>query len=500
MKPDEEDSMRYIAAIDQSTTGTKAMLFDELARPVCRANRTHHQFYPRPGWVEQDASEIFEQSCEALAEVLGQADGEVLALAITNQTGAFVVWDKATGEPVHNIIGWQCMRGSDFCSGLSEEQAALVLERSGTIPSGYLPAAKLAWMLSEIEGMRERAEAGELLFGTIETWLIWKLTGGAVFASDYCNASITQLFCQERLCWDEDLLDLFGVPACMLPELRNADADFGRVCIEGLPDLPITGVIGDSAAALFGQRCLAKGDVKITYGTGSSILMNLGGTAVPPAPGTTTSVGWRAGDDEVTYVWEGTANYTGAAVAWLVDGLGLIESAAASEAVASEVEDAGGVFMVPAFSGLGAPYYDDEAKACILGMRTGTTRAHVVRAALDCIGYQVADLAFSMAQTAGEPIASVHADGGITRNAIAMQFQADILQAPIEVSRVEEQSELGVVLMAGLSCGLFPDNDALMALPFESERYEPAIGADEAASLYAGWQQAVAQARFRGGC
>ena len=491
--------MRYVAAIDQSTTGTKAMLFDEKARPVCRANRTHHQYHPRPGWVEQDASEIFGQTCEALAEALARVDAaNVEALAITCQTGAFVVWDKATGEPVHHIIGWQCARGADFCARLTPEQAELVLERSGTIPSGYLPAAKLAWMFENIDGLRERAEAGEVLFGTIETWLVWKLTGGATFASDYCNASITQLFCQKTLDWDDDLLALFGVPRQMLPALYNADADFGTVAVEGLPALPITGVIGDSAAALFGQRCFDKGDVKITYGTGSSILMNLGDVAVPPAPGTTTSVGWRMGDGEVTYVWEGTANYTGAAVAWLVNDLELIPTAASSQEVAAQVDDAGGVFMVPAFSGLGAPYYDDSCRACILGMRTGTKRVHVVRAALDCIAYQVADLAFSMEQAAGEKISRVMADGGITRNAIVMQFQADLLQAPIEVSFVEEQSELGVVLMAGLARGLWASKDELLGLSFGHDSYAPRMSADVAAEHYAGWQAAVAQARFTG--
>jgi len=491
--------MRYVAAIDQSTTGTKAMLFDEKARPICRANRTHHQYHPRPGWVEQDASEIFGQTCEALAEALGRVDAaSVEALAITVQTGAFVVWDKATGEPVHHIIGWQCARGADFCARLTPEQAELVLERSGTIPSGYLPAAKLAWMFENIEGLHERAEKGEVLFGTIETWLVWKLTGGATFASDYCNASITQLFCQKTLDWDDDLLALFGVPRQMLPALTCADADYGTVAVEGLPALPITGVIGDSAAALFGQRCFDKGDVKITYGTGSSILMNLGDVAVPPAPGTTTSVGWRMGDGEVTYVWEGTANYTGAAVAWLVNDLELIPTAASSQEVAAQVDDAGGVFMVPAFSGLGAPYYDDSCRACILGMRTGTKRVHVVRAALDCIAYQVADLAFSMEQAAGEKISRVMADGGITRNAIVMQFQADLLQAPIEVSFVEEQSELGVVLMAGLARGLWASKDELLGLSFGHDSYAPRMSADVAAEHYAGWQAAVAQARFTG--
>lgn len=491
--------MRYIATIDQSTTGTKAMLFDEAARPVCRADRTHHQYNPRPGWVEQDATEIFGQACEALAEVLGQVGegDEVEALAITVQTGAFVVWDRETGDPVHRIIGWQDNRGQEVCARLDEDEERLVLERSGTVASGYLIASKLAWMFENVEGLRERAERGEVLFGTIETWLIWKLTAGATFASDYCDASITQLLCEETLDWDDDLLRLFGVPRAFLPELKNADADYGRVSVEGLPGLPITGVIGDSAAALFGQRCFSKGDVKITYGTGSSILMNLGPTAVPPAPGTTTSVGWRMGDDEVTYVWEGTANYTGATVAWLVNDLRLIGSAKESAEVASEVPDSGGVYLVPAFSGLGAPYYDSGAKACILGMQVGTRRAHVVRAALDCIAYQVADLANSMAETAGEPIRTVLVDGGITHNDVVMQFQADLLRCPISRSEVEESSELGVALMAGLARGLFADLDAIRALPLEHHTYEPEMDAEEARRRYRGWRDAVAQARFR---
>ena len=283
--------MRYIATIDQSTTGTKAMLFDEQAKPVCRNDLTHHQYYPQPGWVEQDAAEIFQQTCQVLARCLEQVDvRDVMALAITVQTGAFVVWDKTTGDPVYHIIGWQCSRGEEICSRMTEAQAAMVKEKSGTDPSGYLPAAKLQWMLENLPGLRERAEAGEVLFGTIETWLVWKLTGGKVHASDYCNASITQLFNVRELCWDEELLQLFHVPVCMLPELRNADADFGTVAVEGLPPLPITGIIGDSAAALFGQRRFSAGDVKVTYGTGSSILMNLGDNPIPPAPGTTTSI------------------------------------------------------------------------------------------------------------------------------------------------------------------------------------------------------------------
>ncbi len=491
--------MKYIATIDQSTTGTKAMLFNELAAPVCRTDRTHHQYYPQPGWVEQDAAEIFDQTCQVLAECLQQVDiQDVLALAITVQTGAFVVWDKATGVPVHHIIGWQCNRGDEICSRLTPEQAEMVKQKSGTEPSAYLPAAKLQWMLENIEGLRQKAEAGEVLFGTIETWLIWKLTAGKVHASDYCNASITQLFDVKGLCWDEQLLELFRVPRAMLPDLRNADADYGTVDVPGLPPLPITGVIGDSAAALFGQRCFSVGDVKVTYGTGSSILMNLGDNPSPPAPGTTTSIGWRMGNDEVTYVWEGTATHTGAVIAWLSKDLGLIPDAKASEEIAGTVPDCGGVYLVPAFTGLGAPYYDDKADACILGIRSGTQKGHIVRAALDCIAYQVKDLAESMAQTSGSPINHILVDGGITRNALVMQFQTDLLQTPISRSDIEESSELGVALMAGLAIGLYPDKEYLRTLPLGHDTFEPKMSREEAERWYAGWQRAIRQARYRG--
>ena len=491
--------MKYIAAIDQSTTGTKAMLFDELARPVFRTDMTHRQYYPQSGWVEQDAAEIFDQTCRVLAECLKQVDPEdVLALAITVQTGAFVVWDRETGDPVYHIIGWQCNRGEEICRRMSPEQAAMVKEKSGTDPSGYLPAAKLQWMLENMEDLRQRAEKGEVLFGTIETWLVWKLTGGKVHASDYCNASITQLFNVKELCWDEELLELFRVPKAMLPRLLNADADYGKVCVEGLPALPITGVIGDSAAALFGQRCFSVGDVKVTYGTGSSILMNLGNNPTPPAPGTTTSIGWRMGNDEVTYVWEGTATHTGAVVAWLAKDLGLISSAKESEAVARTVPDCGGVYLVPAFTGLGAPYYDEKVNACILGIRSGTRKGHIVRAALDCIAYQVKDLAESMAQTSGSKINHILVDGGITRNELVMQFQTDLLQVPISRSDIEESSELGVVLMAGLAIGLYPDKEYLRTLPLGHDTFTPKMDPQEAERWYQGWQQAIRQARFQG--
>lgn len=488
---------KYILALDQSTTGTKAVLFDDQAHIVTHQQLIHKQYYPHPGWVEQDAGEIFEQTVQVLRSTIdasGVAEADILALAITVQTGAFVVWDRHTGEPVHHIIGWQCNRGEEFCAGLTGAQKALILRQSGTDASAYLPAAKLRWMFDHIEGLRGRAENGDVLFGTIEGWLVWKLTGGRVHAADYCNASITQLFDQEKLDWSDDLLDIFGVPRKMLPALYDADADFGTIDVPGLPKLPITGVIGDSAAALFGQCGFNPGDVKITYGTGSSILMNLGGTPQPPADGMTTSVGWRM-SGKTTYVWEGTAACTGAVIAWLVKDMEMLDNAAQSETVAAQVHDAGGVYLVPAFSGLSTPYRDSNARACIVNMSAGTKKAHVVRAALECIGYQIRDMVESMENQTGEHIPALLVDGGVTRNALLMQFQADILGIPVLRSTAAESSALGVYYMAGLTTGLFPNPEALKTLGEEKQRFNPSMDAQTREALYTGWKKAVQKAR-----
>ncbi len=487
---------RYLAAIDQSTTGTKAVIYDSALRQVARESLNHQQYYPRPGWVEQDAEEIFTQTCEVLRRAItasGAGADNIAALALSVQTGAFVVWDAHTGKPVHHIIGWQCNRGEEFCNSLSDAQREYILKSSGTGASAYLPAAKLAWMFANIDGLHERAERAEVLFGSIESFLAFRLSGGKVHATDYCNASITQLFNNEKLCWDDELLSIFGVPRAMLPEPRDADADFGTVAVDGLPALQITGVLGDSAAALFGQFGFTPGDFKITYGTGSSILLNLGDKFQPPAKGMTTSVGWRS-NNKTVYVWEGTAVCTGAVVSWLVNDMEMLPDAAASESVAAGVADNAGVYLVPAFTGLGTPWSDPAARACIVGMSSGTGRAHVVRAALESIAYQIRDMVESMTARTGEPVPYILVDGGVTKNELLMQFQADILGVPVIRSSAEESSAFGAACVAALASGVCASADALKQLGPARKTFEPQMSRERADELYAGWLRAIEKA------
>ncbi len=490
---------KYILTIDQSTTGTKSVLFDRDGGIVADESLTHRQYYPAPGWVEQDAEEIFDQTTQVIQNVLknsGVSPEDVLALAITVQTGAFVVWDKNTGKPVHHIIGWQCNRGEEICARLSDKEKEIILRKSGTNASPFLPAAKLCWMLEHIDGLAEAAGNGSILFGTIESWLIWKLTGGKTHASDYCNASITQLFDQESTQWDDELLQIFHIPRIILPELYDADAEFGTVDVPGLPPLSITGVIGDSAAALFGQCGFHPGDVKITYGTGSSILMNLGNVPQPPAEGMTTSIGWRWHHGETIYVWEGTAVCTGAVVSWLVSDMEMLSNASQSEEIAGQVADAQGVYLVPAFTGLGTPYRDSAARACITGMSAGTKKAHVVRAALDSIAYQIRDMVESMQRETKEAVPYLLVDGGVTKNALLMQFQSDILGIPVLRSQAKESSALGVFYMAGLSVGLFDNAEQLRTLGEKKQQYEPRMDPETREKLYQGWKKAIRQSRM----
>lgn len=488
---------KYILAIDQSTTGTKAVLFDDKANIIINDNLEHKQYYPKPGWVEQDADEIYENTVQLIKNIVSKTnvnENEIASLAITCQTGAFVVWNKNTGKSIHHIIGWQCNRGEDKINSLSENEKKIILEKSGTEASAFLPAAKTSWMFENIKELKELCEAGEILFGTIESWLIWKLTNKKVHASDYCNASITQLLDQKTLTWDDELLKIFNVPKNILPELYDADADFGMIDVEGLPNLPITGVIGDSAAALFGQCGFNPGDVKITYGTGSSILMNLGDEYQSPAEGMTTSVGWKM-NGKTTYVWEGTAVYTGYVISWLVNDIKLLDNAAQSEEIASDVEDANGVYLVPAFSGLGCPYNDSNARCIITNISTGTKKAHIVRAALDCIAYQIRDMVESMQHKTNEKVPYLLVDGGVTNNKLLMQFQSDILGIPVYRSQAKESSALGVYYVAGLKTGLFTKNE-LFNLNKEKTKYTPTMNNDKKEKLYDGWKKAVEKSRL----
>ena len=489
---------KYILTIDQSTTGTKAVLFDDKAQIVCDKSINHQQFYPEPGFVEQDGDEIYENTIEVLKQTIKEAkvnQDDILALAITCQTGAFVLWDKETGKAIYHIIGWQCNRGKEIVDKLSEKEKEIILEKSGTEASAYLIASKLAWMFKHIDGLKQRCLNNEVLFGTIESWLVYKLTNGKVHASDYCNASITQLLNQKTLTWDDELLEIFNVPKNILPTLYDADANYGYIDVEGLPKLPITGVIGDSAAALFGQCGFNQGDVKITYGTGSSILMNLGDNYQEPATGMTTSIGWVS-KGKVTYVWEGTAVYTGYVVSWLVNDLEILDNANQSEEVAKSVNDANGVYLVPAFSGLGCPYNDFNAKAIISNMTAGTKKAHLVRAALESIAYQIRDMVETMQRKTNEKVPYLLVDGGVTRNKLLMKFQADILGIPVYRSQAKESSALGVYYMAGLTTGMFKSKEELFKLGEEKILFEPTMDNNTKEELYNGWLKAIEKARL----
>ena len=444
--------------------------------------------------------EIYSSQYSVLTEVLAQSGvdpAQVAAIGITNQRETTIVWDRETGRPVYNAIVWQCRRTAALCEELKadDELTSYIREHTGLLPDAYFSATKLKWVLDHVEGARERARRGELLFGTVDSWLIWKLTAGATFASDYCDASITQLLCEETLDWDDDLLRLFGVPRAFLPELKNADADYGRVSVEGLPGLPITGVIGDSAAALFGQRCFSKGDVKITYGTGSSILMNLGPTAVPPAPGTTTSVGWRMGARRGDLRLGGNGE------------LHRRDRRMARQRPPAHRErqgvgrgglrgpDSGDVYLVPAFVGLGAPYWDSDARGLLIGLTRATNRAHVARAALEGIAFQCAEVLEAMQRDAHVPLTELRVDGGASRNDLLMQFQADISGVPVIRPANTETTALGAAFLAGLACGVWRDLDELSSLWRVDRVFEPSMSADQKTSLMNQWSRAVGRAR-----
>ena len=486
----------YIIAIDQSTSATKAILFDEGCKLLGRVNVEHKQYYPQAGWVEHDAEEIYANAVEAIRGLmkLGLAEeGASYSLAITNQRETVVVWNAETGKPISHAVVWQCQRGAEICRQLKEAgHEKTFLAKSGLLIDPYFSASGVKWLLDHVEGAREAAEQGQLRMGTIDSWLIWKLTGGEVHATDYTNASRTLLFNIHTLDWDEELCSLFTVPRTMLPKALPCDAVFGRTTIEGLfPEgIEIAGVLGDSHGALAGQMCFEAGMGKATYGTGSSVMVNIGEEAVAAPEGLVTSVGFAA-KGKVFYAFEGNIHCTGATLRWLADQLQLIGSPAETEALATSVESTGGVYLVPAFAGLGAPWWNSEAKAIIAGMTLGTTKAHVVRAALEAIPYQIKDLVDLMTGQAGVKLKELRVDGGPTRNRFLMQFQADMLNATINRADIEEASAMGAVVMNGLARGVWATLDEVAALRTSDNRIEPKMTAEERATLHGGWIEAV---------
>lgn len=487
--------MNYIISVDQSTSATKAVLFNEHCQLVNRVNLAHKQYYPQPGWVEHDAEEIYHNTVEVIRQVVEQSKGDnaSYSLAITNQRETVVVWNKFTGNPIYHAIVWQCQRGAEICNQLKEQgYTTLFQEKTGLLIDPYFAASGAKWILDHVEGAREAAEKGDLLMGTIDSWLIWKLTKGAVHATDYTNASRTLLFNIHTLDWDDELLELFTIPRNMTAKPLPCDAIYGETTVEGIFEAPITiaGVLGDSHGALTGQMCFESGMGKATYGTGSSVMVNIGETAVKAPEGLVTSVGFAA-EGKVFYAFEGNIHCTGATIKWMTDKLRLIESPAVIEQLALSVPDNGGVYLVPAFAGLGAPWWNPNAKAMICGMTLATETGHVCRAALEAIAYQVKDLIDLMTGQANIALKELRVDGGPTRNNYLMQFQADMLDACINRSDIEEASAMGAVIMNGLARKVWENMDEVAKLRTSDNRITPGMNPIEREKLYAGWMNAI---------
>ena len=487
-----------IIAIDQSTSSTKALLFDEQCHMLGRTNVDHKQYYPQTGWVEHDAEEIYQNMIESIRQLIsGESDfaSAEYSLCITNQRETAVVWNKTTGKPISRAVVWQDTRGAELCRQLraDEKTVQMVMEKSGLLIDPNFSASGVKWLLDNIKGARELASRGELLMGTIETWLVWKLTGGKVFATDHTNASRTMLFNIHTMDWDDDLLRLFDIPRSMMPELRSCDATYGETTCEGLFPSPITiaGVLGDSHGALVGQMCFQKGSGKVTYGTGSSVMVNIGEEPQAAPQGLVTSVGFTA-FGKVYYGYEGNIYSTGATLKWIADQLQLVGHPMEMEALATSVADNGGVYIVPAFSGLGAPWWQSNVKGAVFGLTFATTKAHFLRAALESIAFQIKDLVDVMARATGGRLSEICADGGPTKNQFLMQFQADMLETPVVCTEVDDASALGAVIMNGFARGLWKGFDEVTVFRKVTKVYQPQ-DLKERTTLYQGWRNAVHQ-------
>ena len=491
----------YIAALDQGTTSSRAILFHETGEIAARAQYPFRQIYPQPGWVEHDPMEIWASERRALAEITSHIDPrQVAAIGITNQRETTILWDRRTGEPSHNAIVWQCRRTAPFCDGLKARGLGeTVTEKTGLLIDAYFSASKIRWLLDNVPGARERAERGELCFGTVDSWLIWQLSGGAVHVTDYSNASRTMLFNIHTLRWDEELCEIFGIPRSILPRPVGNSEVYGLVArdlpeLEGLAGIPICGSIGDQPAALFGQGCFHPGEAKNTYGTGCFTLMNVGREAVRSRAGLVTSVGWSVGG-ETSYALEGSVFNAGSTIQWLRDELKLIDSAPECDRLAESVPDSGGVVIVPAFTGLGAPYWDMYARGTILGLTRGSTRAHIARAVLDAIALQVTDLVRAMNADAPCPIPTLRVDGGASVSDILMQIQADLLGIPVDRPAQVETTAFGAAALAGLAAGVWKDTGELEKLRRSQHVFTPLRSEADCGREYRRWQRAVERAR-----
>ncbi len=490
--------IQRIIAIDQSTSSTKALLFDEQCKVLARTNVDHKQYYPQTGWVEHDAEEIYQNMIEAIRQLVsGRADfrSADYSLCLTNQRETAVVWNKTTGKPIANAVVWQDTRGAELCRLLrtDEKTVDMVMAKSGLLIDPNFSASGIKWLLDNVPGAREQAAHGELLMGTIETWLIWKLTGGNVHATDTTNASRTMLFNIHTLDWDDDLLRLFDIPQSMMPKVLPCDAVYGETTCEGIFPTPIqiAGVLGDSHGALVGQMCFEPGSGKVTYGTGSSVMVNIGEEPLPAPKGLVTSVGFTA-FGKTYYGYEGNIYSTGATLKWIADQLQLVGHPAEMEALATSVPDNGGVYIVPAFSGLGAPWWQSDVKGAVFGLTFAATKAHFLRAALESIAYQIKDLVDVMTVATGGSLKEIAADGGPTKNRFLMQFQADMLDTPVVCTEVDDASALGAVVMNGFARGLWHSFGEVTGLRKVIQTYQPQPSLEKE-TLYQGWRNAVNQ-------
>ena len=489
---------KYMMALDSGTTSNRCILFDRAGRIVSVAQREFTQYFPQPGWVEHDANEIWATLLGVAVEAMqmaGAAAADIAAIGITNQRETTIVWDKATGEPVHHAIVWQCRRTSEYCDELrARGLTARFREKTGLVLDAYFSATKLHWLLENVPGVRERAAKGELLFGTVETWLIWKLTGGRAHVTDYSNASRTMLFNINTLDWDEEILAELNIPRSMLPKPMPSSGLLGTTDPSLLGgEIPITGAAGDQQAALFGQTCFQPGEAKNTYGTGCFLLMNTGEKPVFSQNGLVTTIAWGLGE-KVTYALEGSIFVAGAAIQWLRDEMKLIANAAESEAVAQEVTDTNGCYVVPAFTGLGAPYWDQYARGAIVGLTRGCNRAHIVRATLDSLTYQTYDVLNAMRADSGIALASLKVDGGASANNYLMQTQADVIGAPVLRPTCVESTAMGAAYLAGLAVGFWRDQAEIRKIWAVDRTFEPQLDARSRDARLHGWHRAVQRA------
>jgi glycerol kinase len=489
----------YVLAFDQGTTSSRAILFDHGGRAAAVAQREFPQIFPKPGWVEHDPKEIWASQIAVAAEAMARARagaGDIAAIGITNQRETTVVWDRATGEPVCNAIVWQDRRTADRCDRLKAAgHEDLVRERTGLVIDAYFSGTKIAWILDNVEGARAKAEAGRLAFGTIDSWLVWQLTGGRVHVTDVSNASRTLLFNIRTLRWDDDLLRLLDVPASLLPEVRPSSEVYGHVAAgAGLEGVAIAGMAGDQQAALFGQMCVHPGLAKNTYGTGCFLLQNTGDRPVASANRLLTTVAWQVGG-RTDYALEGSVFIGGAVVQWLRDGLGIIQQSRDVERLAGSVSDNGGVYLVPAFAGLGAPHWDAYARGTIVGLTRGSNAGHIARAAVESIAYQVGDLLDAVRRDAGIALDELRVDGGASQNDMLMQFQADLLRVPVVRPTITETTAIGAAYLAGLAVGFWGSSEEIARQWSAERRFEPSMPASEADRLRSRWHDALERAK-----